>query len=283
MAMQYGVRYYHTMKISKIEKVMISYLAGWEGRLSASRLGRVLGVRREHASRKLMPWARTFLDLGEIEGSRQTVRAREDASDLMEGLRTPRELMDALPGLALVSEADEIDRPSIVRLNGVLCAEGDPEIFQKIFMAMCRREAIYLSYLAKSGPQSFVFSPHTLVDNFHRPHFRGYAVWPSGTSLFIDMVPSRVIEVDGVEANAYVDGRHDKEWHEMVDVELSLSSDLPDGLRSTILQEWGHQVRLVDGSYRLTLKGIRRPLAGYVRDLISWRTSQGIGYRVWTD
>lgn len=268
------------MAVQKIEAILCAYLGGWERQLSASRLANLLGISREHASRKIMTWARKSFRLSNAEGSTKTVFFEEGIVVAPPGLQTPRDLINNLPGLALVCE--NFERPQIERIADYLSAEGEPDLFQRLYAAMRRREALLVNYRAKSGEVSLWFSPHSLVDAPHRPHFRGYAHWlRDGDGEFIDVVPSRVASIEDQSVSLYTGLAADAAWNTKRDLLLSLAEDLPEDVRSAMVQEWGHQLRNVDGRLVLRLRGIREPVLQYVKDAILWRTFRGTSYQVW--
>ena len=250
--------------------------------LSASRLAGALDVSREHASRKIMTWARKAFRLSQAEGSRKTVHIEECLAVMPLGLRTPRQLMTNLPGISLVG-GDHYCVPSIVRPMDQISAEGDPDIFQDLYAAMCRKEALLLNYKSKSGELTLWFSPHALVDIPQRPHFRGHARWACGDFAFIDLVPSRVVSVDDRSREAYTGPADDIEWNNRYDLTLQLSDAIPLDVREVMIQEWGYQLRTVDGNMVLVLKGVRFALLQYIKDAILWRTFHGTSYQVWQE
>ena len=279
----HAVIYYHDMTVDKIEKIICAYLGGWEQVLSTSRVAGALGISREHASRKIMTWARKAFSLSQPEGSVKTVFIDGGLEAMPPGLRSPREMMDNLPGLLLVC-GDGLERPNIVRLGDLFCSEADPDIFHRIYAAMCRKEALLISYKAKSGDMSFWFSPHSLIDLPQRPHFRGHAQWiRDGDWAFIDMVPSRVALVEEISRERYVGEVADTSWNTVADLALKLSPELPQEIRATMIQEWGYNLKEIDGQLILRLENIREPLLDYVKDTMFWRAFRGKVYQIWTD
>jgi hypothetical protein len=270
------------MKLKQIEIILCAYLGGWERSLSASMVADMLGVSREHASRKVMTWARKSFRISEEEGSRRTVLIEDGLAAMPLGLQTPRELITNLPGLALA--CDHFDKPQIERLADYLSAEGDPDIFQQLFAAMRRKEALLLCYKAKSGDILLWFSPHTLVDLPHRPHFRGHARWlRDGDWAYIDLIPSRIVSVEEWSTAAYTSLAEDAAWKTKCEISLKLAHELPPEIRAAMVQEWGYQLRSVEGQMLLTLKGVRQPLVQYIKDAIFWRTFHGTSYQVWQE
>jgi hypothetical protein len=277
-----NVIYYHDMKIKKIERLLCAYLGGWERLLSASRVADMLGVSREHASRKVITWARKSFRTSKEEGLRKAVFIEDELSAMPQGLQTPRDLITNLPGLALA--CDYFERPQIERLADYLSGEGDPDIFRELFAAMRRQEALLLCYKAKSGDFFLWFSPHTLVDLPHRPHFRGHARWiRDGDCAYIDLIPSRIVSVGDRSTAAYTGLAEDIAWRTKCEISLRLADDLPPTIRAAMVQEWGYQLRSLDGHLVLTLKGVRLPLVQYVKDAIFWRTFLGTSYQVWQE
>lgn len=275
------VIYSHTMKNTMIEKILVAYLGGWERKLSASLLAKALGISREHASRGIMAWVRNTYTLSDPEGSQQRTAILDDLESLPKGLRSPREVMDLLPGLMQICEK-EADQPSYVRLDHIMTAEGDPEIFRDLYASMCRKEAVLIKYKAKSGDTECWFSPHSLVDLPHRPHFRGYVYWLRGAEWgFIDVVPSRVTQVNEISKEHFTGCEKDSDWHDLVTIKFALSTDLPERLRETVIQEWGHKLRNVDGKIILQVPEVRRALVRYVRDALLWRIFNGEAHKVW--
>lgn len=273
--------YYHTMKNSMIEKILVAYLGGWERKLSASLLAKALGISREHAGRGIMPWVRAAYALSDPEGSHSRTAILDELEHLPEGLRSPRDVMDILPGLKRICEKEAVF-PSCVRLGHILTAEGDPEIFRDLYAAMCRKEAVLIKYKAKSGDTACWFSPHSLVDLPHRPHFRGYVHWLRSDEWgFIDVVPSRVTQVNAVSKEKFTGGDKDTDWHDLVTIDFLLSKELPGHLRETVIQEWGHRIRRVDGEIVLQVPGMQRALVRYVRDALLWRSFHGEPHKVW--
>jgi hypothetical protein len=128
--------------------------------------------------------------------------------------------------------------------------------------------------LAKNGPRSYRFSPHTLVDTSSRPHFRGYAADPvSETGHFIDLLPSRVLQLLDVnnnshasKNNSYVSYEFDHEWIRRVALTFQLQENMDENLKEELSWEYAIQ----DGS--LVFYNVRAALALYmIRQLLERR------------
>ena len=263
-----------------MEKLFAVYLGGWEQALSASRLAAAIGVTREHASRKVLGWVRHAYMLGPEEGSRRIARIEDGPDRFPSGLRGPRELMELLPGLTLLDYAKKIE-DHVFNIRGLVAAEGDPDLFRAVYAAMCRREALLLRYRAKSGELACWFSPHALADLPRRPHFRGHAEWVQEREWgYIDMVPARIILIDGADPGRYVGPGGDEGWQTEEELIFALRESLPEEVRGALIQEWGHQLQTERGRVVLRVPGVRRALAPYVRDELLWRPFRGEMYQV---
>lgn len=268
------------MKIALIEKFLISYLGGWEGNLSSSRLAKALDQSREHASRKSMSWARQRYALSVPEGSTHSVQIEDDLEQLPAGLRTPREVLDCLPGLRCVLP-DMAIAGEVIGISQYTSAEGDPEIFRRLYKAMCRKEALLIDYKARSGTIFLWFSPHHLVDLVQRPHFRGHALWVRDRDgYFIDVVPARVSMIHDCSTAHYVGEEQDAEWSHFETITLRIRDELPSGIKNAVIQEWGHQIYFCDDQLELRVPGVRQPLVPYVEAALMWRVFSGKIYEI---
>jgi len=268
------------MKITRLDMIVTSYLGFCERMLSASRLSNLLGVTREHASRKLMRWAEVEHKL-EPAGRRGARIADPTLDRIANPLRSPRGLMDILPGLRAIVECEDII-PAMEGIGGLIAPEGEPDRFWDIYAAMARHEALLIEYRSKAQESLIWFSPHTLVDIPHRPHFRGYMLSDAtGYSQFIDLVPSRVIRTIDASRENYVNAMEDALWHRRTDLQFQISVGLPEGIRRAVIQEWGCEIREVDGELQLPVRGVRLALVSYVVGALRWRVYQGKLQEVW--
>ncbi len=277
------------MKLKYSEKIAATYLAWWEGGVSPARLARILDVSREHASRKIMPWARQHLALTEPHGSLQLCTSTLASEELPQGLGSPRALLDILPGMAACFDGD-LAASNVTRLADLTTAPCDPDIFQALYRAQATRRAVLLDYHAKSGPHPMWFSPHSLIETTHRIHFRGHVDWLSPPAedrqaadgpSFYDIVPTRVAGIEGENADQYVSDELDHPWHERVDAVFMLSEALPHDIRSTMIQEWGPHIHERNGEILLVVRGVRRALLRYVCDQLQQRSFQGQTHEIW--
>lgn len=268
------------MKISLLDRIITSYLGFCERALSPSRLSAILGVTREHASRKLMRAAEVEYTLEPAEG--RGVRIMDPGLDrIAEPLRTPRGLMDILPGLRAIAEGGDAI-PVIEGIGHLIAPEGEPDRFWDLYAALARHEALLIEYRSKAKDSLIWFSPHTLVDLPHRPHFRGYMLSDAtGYSQFIDLVPSRIIRTLDISREAYITGAEDALWNQRIDLRFRLAGGLPDGVRGAVIQEWGCELRETDDGPELLVKGVRLAVASYVVGALRWRVYQDVQQEVW--
>jgi hypothetical protein len=197
-------------------------------------------------------------------------------------------MLGLLPGLVSCLEGG-LALPQVVRVSGLATAACDPDIFRDLYRAMVNREAVSIDYRAKSGPMLMWFSPHSLVETSSRLHFRGNVSWigrgdpdaPREAYSYRDIVPSRIALTQGFDADAYISSDGDLEWNTLEDLVFLLSSELPEPLHETIIQEWGTDLRKTSDGFILTLPAIRRAMAQYVRDALNWRAFQGEIFRIW--
>ena len=208
---------------------------------------------------------------------------------LPEGIGSPRVLLDTLPGIMACLDGNTI-MPNVTRLSEVTTAPCDPEIFRALFRAQTSRRAVLIDYRAKSGPRPMWFSPHSLVETSHRIHFRGHAQWLSTLpddhtvgkrALFYDIVPTRIAAIEGESDENYVSDDLDVFWHETVDAVFTLSDELPQEIRSAIIQEWGPLIYERNGKVILLIPNVRKALLQYVSDDLRVRVFQGKMYEIW--
>src|SRR5262245_48320792 len=104
------------------------------------------------------------------------------------------------------------------------------ERFQPFVEAILRRHAVSLHYRAKTGNMHALFSPHTIVKTSFRVHIRGHALWQDGYSMFIDIVPGRVLEAEIDSQANYIGMQNDQAWNEFVDMDVRLCQDVPENI-----------------------------------------------------
>jgi hypothetical protein len=128
-----------------MHEFLISYLGGWEKRLSAARLSQITGLSREHVSRKMMTWARERFQVSAREGSAQTVFIKDPLEALPVGLRCVHDLLDILPGLSAIY-GEKLVTLTFIRMRGLTSPAGDPDLVCELYGAMCRHESVLVRY-----------------------------------------------------------------------------------------------------------------------------------------
>lgn len=151
-----------------------------------------------------------------------------------------------------------------------------PERFQPFVEAILRRQAVSLHYLAKTGSMFASFSPHTIVKTAFRVHIRGHALWQDGYSMFIDIVPGRVLEAEANPQANYIGMQNDNDWNEFVDIDVRLCPDVPENIVEAVKKE--HAVA-VD---HFVIEGVRRAMIEYVREALEARRVRNYAGSIWT-
>ena len=268
------------MKKSRLDQILVSYLGFCERALSASRLSHLLGVTCEHASRKLMRAAEVDHVLEPV-GVRGVRIIDPNLDRIAVPIRNPRGLMDILPGLRAITDGGE-SLPAMEGIGNLIAPEGEPDRFWDLYASMARHEAVLIEYRSKMQESLIWFSPHTLVDIPHRPHFRGYMRSDAtGYSQFVDLVPSRISRTLETSREAYVTGSEDALWNQRTDLRFCLAEGLPDGVRGAVIQEWGCELREMNDGPELLIRGVRLALASYVAGALRWRVYQEVQQEVW--
>ena len=107
------------------------------------------------------------------------------------------------------------------------------------------RKPVRVLYAAKSGRQQFVFSPVAIVRSRGRYHLRGYRA--DGRDIYrnrledryVDVVPSRTIEVLSTHEAPYVGLEQDIDWHTIEEREFIVSRRLSENERICYEHEYG--------------------------------------------
>lgn len=276
---------------AKLERAMLEYLAYWEAGMTAERLAALTCRSREHAQRKIIP----AYEKAHPQTLAQKWRGKTLA-DAAEGLRYAPALatllLDMLRGeQALASAMGEEPRfgPPFEDVASFGFSEPDPDHFQMLYAACIQRRALRLHYVAKSGAMECVFSPHALVRDGSRLHFRGYALADNqkfgpndpGFSQFVDLVPSRVTRVlEAPNAANYVSSDGDYDWHEREVLIFRLNPKLSSEILGLLSVEYEGVVK-PDGSGELRLPDVRKALSLYVRRNVRYRVFGKVMHEIW--
>lgn len=237
----------------------LEFLAHWVGGVSLTELGRLHGTTPRRLSEllkggfgRLGSWTARYD--GSAKQYRTTVPSRA-----LHGPKTAGEAVCILQAACLWN--DEGGRELVCAIADVrgFRREPAPDVFRTLLAGCTRRQAVEVTYLAKTGPHSLLFSPHTLVVGTFRNHFRGYSAFErQGEQRWWDLVPSRVVYAELRHHSSYVGGEQDAEWHAQTSLRLRLHDDLPLSLRDAIRFEHG-----IEGD-DLVIGPIREALVRYV-------------------
>ncbi len=240
-------------------KVVLEYLALWEGRLTAERLGALTGIRREQAQNAIITPYRTDHP-GRLTRTHRGFRIDPDHALALSMPSDPGGFVAALTGLKTVMPGDGWPLAGNFESVPLVCrASADNTMFLAIYQAMCSETAVHVHYRSKRATRAFVFSPHTLVETGDRPHFRGFAANPlTGDGSFRDLVPLRAVEVAAYEAR-YVPATGDADWHARTDLTFRLRPEVSDDVGAALDREY-----VLDRDRALTIPGVRHALVRYV-------------------
>ena len=267
-----------------IRYTWLEYLAYWEGRLSASRLGSILGQSREHVQRHVISAYRHEFP-GALAGGAGRSYSIDRHEDLHFAPAGAHMLVDLLRGEASLSKAlGESARFGIPveDVGTISFRETEPEIFRSLYRSCVQRRCVLVEYVSKSRVSVIRFSPHALVRDVARLHFRGYAASRQDQKGdYIDLVPSRVRRVfDDVDKWNYVSSDEDRDWHERVNLRFRLNPDLPKNIRQVLSLEYEGENARVDFD-RLDIPAVRLAMRLYVERIVKFRFFDEELYQVW--
>lgn len=274
-----------------MEFFAIEYLAYWEARLSAGRLAALLGRTRSQVQRTVIK------DYEERHPGTLVRKKRGKAfADTAEGLRfaptSASALLDVIRGEHRLAEASgEAPRfgPPLEEISAFGFSEPDPDLFQRLYAACVGRRAVRLDYAAKSGLMECDFSPHALVRDGARIHFRGYASTAYRSSApyqgpfqqYIDLAPSRVRRlIDEGDGADYVSDAGDADWHDRETLMFQLNEELPKEILAVLAVEY--EGAKAGGDFRrLEIPNVRKALRIYVQRSLRRRAFGDVVHEIW--
>lgn len=257
---------------------MFEFLAFWRGGVTATELGRTLGLTREAVQRSIVgPYKKDFP--GTMVRRKERTYFDGDASSLK---ISPWRVMDAMNftcALQAFAQAAGEESPLGVPVEDVanpLDVDNDVERFRALYAALARKHSIYIDYAAKRGRLQLIFSPHAIVRTAARIHVRGHSVrLGKYGSRYIDIVPGRIISMRPGLDEDYVGVKGDIEWRTRVSIVAELNPHLSKTARASVMQE--HQC-----GTELRIEGIRQAVAEYVVDWLKGRRLRKISEPIWT-
>jgi hypothetical protein len=152
-----------------------------------------------------------------------------------------------------------------------------PDMFATLMGACVRKQAVSVQYRAKTRDLAVVFSPHTVVQAPYRMHFRGYSFFEeSGRGHYWDLVPSRLLDAIILQNAPYIDSSGDDDWHNTATLEIALRPDLPSGLRSSLMIEYG-----IEQGNNLLIEEIPLAIMRYIKSSYIDRRYSDFEHSVW--
>ncbi len=270
---------------------MLEYLACWEGELSARRLAELTARSREDAQRRIISGYQKAHP-GRLVPSGRLKKFADATGGLAFAPTSASALLDVIRGEHRLAEASgEEPRfgPPLEEISTFGFSEPDPDVFQRLYAACVGRRAVRLDYAAKSGLMECEFSPHALVRDGVRIHFRGYAStayrsstpYPDPFRQYIDLAPARVRRlIHEGDVAGYVSDAGDADWHARETLMFRLNDDLPQEILSVLAVE--HEGGESSGDFRIkTIPNIRKALRIYVQRSLRHRAFGDVLYEIW--
>lgn len=194
-------------------------------------------------------------------------------------LHGPKSALDAIAVLQAAriwSEGTGAERLFPVVDTRMFRRDVAPDTFRLLLGACVRKQVVEIVYRARTRELAVTFSPHTLVVAPGRSHFRGHSRFElEGESRYWDLVPSRVLSIEGKPKSGYVDATEDVEWHTSAMLYLNLKADVPDAMRQAIRYEHGITTD------QLEIGPVRKALLPYVRAEYLNRYYENFSGQVW--
>lgn len=274
------------MRAWKIQYAFLEYLAYWEGRVTGARLGQLLGRTREHVQREILtPYRREFGERLELLAERIDPDADRPHVQPEFAPVAPGALIDIVRGEARFAEAaGESPRFGIPveDVTAIGFREPHAQYFRMLHRACVQRHAVPIEYVSKRRTAAVWFSPHTLVRDFARAHFRGYASWSDHKpGFYIDLVPSRIFRVLGAgDATRFVSGDADRYWNQRVTLTFNLNPGIPEGIREILRLEHNEDRSRMEFK-RLIVPDVRLALRLYVERALRYRFFDDSLQEVW--
>jgi hypothetical protein len=241
----------------------LEFLTAWCGGTTVKNLGSVLKMSREAVQKTVIKSAGHFA-LDKTAGLGLSFAGT--ISDIKYGPQKPSHALNAITWDMTMNQCAGLDRQihlNFEDISSIVTDLGDNEHFRTLLSAMSSKRPIGLTYRSKKKEISgFSFSPHSVVKTSFRTHFRGYARYEDGTGKYIDLVPGRIVDAMGIDAD-YVGPARDSEWNTTVAVTIEPARG-PDAVVKALEQELG--------TFPVVIKA-RQATARYVCETMRARTS----------
>lgn len=175
-----------------------------------------------------------------------------------------RPIFDKDPARWLQESASSPDSPTIPleRISSPW-QRADDLIIAAIIQSFSQRLPLSVRYqsLTSRATKRRTICPHHLVENGSRLHARA---WDYERRSFIDLALTRMFEPEFDESVPWIEGAADRDWNELIDVELAPNPDLSPGQAEVVMLEIGLpqgggtiSVRRAEALYLLEHLGIR--------------------------
>jgi len=209
----------------------------WSGEISTRDLTHAFGIGRAQASKDLAVYqAHWPKNIAYDRSRKRYVPTKEFSAGLVTGnpdefLRFARNAVSGQQGTVI------LPFPSVVVLD-IPAPPVDVRNLQALNRAIRHQAAVTITYRSMSGkPEAtYTLSPHTLVHNGFRWHVRGFS---AEHGEFRDFVLSRITAVPAESSVEYTPDDGDRDWHEVIALELIPHPDLNERQREVIETDYG--------------------------------------------
>ena len=209
----------------------------WSGEISTNDLSEAFGIGRAQASKDLAFYREHWPGNIAYDRSRKRYVPTSDFSPGLvtgkpdEFLRFARNSVSGQRGAVI------LPFPSVVVLD-VPASPIDVRTLQTLNRAIRRQTAVTITYRSMSGkPEAtYTLSPHTLVHNGFRWHARGFS---EQHSEYRDFVLSRMTSLPGDVSADYIADSGDRDWHNILELELIPHPGLNKRQREIIETDYG--------------------------------------------
>lgn len=250
----------------------IDYRLAWDTQLNRSDLTTFFGISVPQASLDLAEYAKRAP--GNLDYDPRTRAYR--ASPTFQAVFPASDVERYLGDLARVAQAPGVpygsflgDHPAVAYVPRPW-RRADSDTVLAVSNAIRHHEALTISYqsLSQTGPRTRSVSPHAMVSDGFRWHFRAYC---HTNDDYRDFVLARITAISGSMPDQDRQP-HDSAWHQLVALVLAPHPDLPPAHRNVVERDYG----MVDGTRVLEC---RQAVVFYVlkqlgldREADPWRT-----------
>ena len=148
--------------------------------------------------------------------------------------------------------------------------EVDARVHRYVMVALRQRRIALVKYQSRSQPEAKwrEIAPHAVGDDGGRLHVRA---WCFKNEDYRDFSLLRIQEIKWPESGAPMDLPEDEAWEEMVGLEFKISSELDEGTRQALVEDYG----LEDENGKIFIK-CRRAMRPYVMHRMGLHADSGL-------